>query len=152
MPIDIDGFAVLGAIAARRETFASLGVEASEAARGLVVKRLKDKSLTLPQLVEVAAALGCETFDLILDNLSDAEVKALLGKIDKHGPEAKGDSAPAKRRHVSRLAKVEVSPSGPAAKAAPAEKPPKPVNPTLTRAGADGKFTRAKSKVRAAAG
>lgn len=109
MAIDIDGYAVLGAIARERRAFSAIQNEVSKAARSLVVKQLKEKSLTLQKLQAISGAIQHESLVLILDLMSDAEIKSLLTKVDKFNLEAKNNSPQAQRKQISNLAKGAIS-------------------------------------------
>ena len=132
MAIDVDGFAVLGAIAAHPALFASLKPEVAKTARALVGKQLKDKGLTHDALRRLAEAIGPEAFDLVADAMSDQEVKAVLAKVDRHGVL----EVAAQRAHLMALAHGRAAPASPAA--TKAAKPPKAVKepkPAVERAG-----------------
>jgi hypothetical protein len=93
MALDIDGFAVFRSIGTHPSAFASITTEVAKLARGLVVKQIKAKSSGLKSMRDICAALGADSFDLILDGLSHSQVKSLVTKIDKHHPETKTASA-----------------------------------------------------------
>jgi hypothetical protein len=133
MAIDIDGYAVLGAIARDRQAFPEIQSDVSKTARALVVKQLKAKTLTLAQLEAMAAAIGHETIDLILDMMADTEIKSLFGKIDKYSPDVKAGTAHAQRKSVSDLAKGLATPTTKAVVAKPA-KAPRQTKPSVERA------------------
>lgn len=146
MPIEIDGYAVLGAIARHPKVFAALRPEVIKTARSFVSKQLKDKALTHDVLVAIATALGAEALDLILDTLSDAEIKALLGKVDKLNAAIKTSPAPEQRKLLADLAHGDTRP---AAKSTAPGKPPAPARearPTVERSG-NSKAMRAKKRV-----
>lgn len=146
MPIEIDGFAVLGAIARHPQVFAALKPEAIKTAKGFVSKQLKDKALTCDALMAIATAIETEAFDLIVDTMSDAEVKALLVKVDKLNAAIKAAPVPDQRKLLADLARGEARP---AAKIVAAGKPLAPVRearPKVERSG-NSKAMRAKKKV-----
>ena len=89
MALDIDGFAVLCSIGAHPNAFPSIAPEAAKIARGLVVKQLKARASNLKSMRDICAALGADAFDLILDGLTDDQVKSLISRIDKHHPDLK---------------------------------------------------------------
>jgi len=103
MALDIDGFAVLRAIATHESTFAEIAAEAKEIARKLVVTQVKHKSTDLARMREIHLALGNENFALILDGLPDAQIATLLTKVDKHRSEIKTESAQWLRQHLNGL-------------------------------------------------
>src|SRR5262249_38751921 len=120
MPLDIDGFAVLARIAAHSETFQDIAKDVTAAARTLVVKQIKSKTTSLQRLRDIRAALQPEAFGLVMDGLPDAQIKSLLGKLDKHNPELGASTAEWRRQQVLALA------SGSAEPAAKVKAPPKP--------------------------
>ena len=96
MAIDFNGFAALRSIGTHVGAFPDVAAEAKKAARTLIVKQLK-KSAGLNSAREIRKALGDDTFDLVVDGMTDGEVKTLLGKLDKYHPNFK-TSAPGWRR------------------------------------------------------
>src|ERR671933_209481 len=105
MALDIDGFAVLRAIVQEPDAFSAIRTDATKAARALVTKQLKAKALTVDGLRRVRTALGEHPFALVVDGLSDTDIKSITGKLDKHHPELKAASASWRRGHLVRLAK-----------------------------------------------
>jgi hypothetical protein len=105
MSLNIDGFAVLGAISANANVFD--GIKASDvikAASGLALKALKARSTNLEKVREIHRALGADSFRLIAQEMTDAQRKTLLGKIDKHQPKAKDQDSLWRLRHLYALA------------------------------------------------
>ncbi|BCM85854.1 hypothetical protein [Methylobacterium indicum] len=138
MALEIDGLAVLCAIAEAPEAFPAIRSDVTKAAHALVTKQLKAKTLDLPGLRAVREALGPQPLALIVDGLKDAEVKALATRLDKHHPDLKDAPAVTHRRHLMALAGTLAPVSAPAAK-------PKAKAPARPRAGA-------KSAAKSAAG
>lgn len=134
MAIDIDGFVVLGAIARRPDCFPAVKAEVAKTAKGFVVKQLKDKALTLEQLKAIGEAVDLDAFDLIVDGMSDAEIKAVLAKVDKLNDEAKGAAPQAQRKQISDLVRGRIVPAARAEKPK-LEKPAKAVKPKVERSG-----------------
>ncbi|MGU3362410.1 hypothetical protein ACLBWX_18965 [Methylobacterium sp. M6A4_1b] len=104
MALDVDGFVALGAIARSPEVFPDIRADLAGTVRGLVVKQLKSKSLTLDGLRRVRKCLGTETYALIVDGLTEAEARALIGRLDRHHAEAKLAKADWLRRRLADLA------------------------------------------------
>ena len=144
MAIDIDGYAVLGAIARKPEAFLAIKNEVSKVARTLVVKQLKEKALPVQGLREIADAIDHEAFGLVLDMMTDAEINSLVGKIDKSNVEAKGETPQWQRKHLLELANGTVLP---AVKKAVTKAPPKakPKPDAVERAGS-ARFAKAKRR------
>jgi hypothetical protein len=124
MPLDMDGFLVLGSIAAHRAAFQDVAKEINAAARTLVVKQIKSKGTDLGRLRAIHAALGSDAFNLAMDGLPDAQIKSLLGKLDKHHPELASFTPEWGRRHILALADGSAS-AAPKSKPAPKPKPAK---------------------------
>jgi hypothetical protein len=116
MPIDIDGIAVLRAIALAPKHFPDAAPEINNFARKYLAGQLKPAKMSLERLRDVCRAIGGEAFVLILDGLADSASSALLKKLDKENPELKAASPVWCRKRLADLA------SG---AAGPAEKPPK---------------------------
>lgn len=125
MALEIDGLAVLCAIAEAPEAFPAIRSDVTKAAHALVTKQLKAKTLDLVGLRAVREALGPQPLALIVDGLKDAEVKALVTRLDKHHPDLKDGPAVLHRRHLMALA-ADLDPvPAPAAKPKPAKAPAK---------------------------
>ena len=131
MALDVDGYAVFGAIARTPDAFPDLRAELAKTARTLVVKQLKAKSLALDGLRAVHGSLGAETFALVVDGLSEAEARNLVTRTDKHHPDVKTAPLDWLRRHLAALGNGAAPAAKPSAKPAsekavkPAAKPPK---------------------------
>ncbi|RVU14121.1 hypothetical protein [Methylobacterium oryzihabitans] len=137
MALEIDGLAVLCAIAESPEAFPAIRSEVTKAARALVVTQLKAKTLTVEGLRKVEAALGPQPLALILDGMKDAEVKSLVTRLDKHHPELKAATPLEHRRRLRELSggTDPVGKPKPVAKAkAPAKAAPGKAAPTKPRA------------------
>ena len=119
MALDLDAFETWRAIAKEPEVFAPIKVEAAKAARRLIVKFLKSKSVDLTQTASIRKALGKETFGLILDGMKDSEVKPLVARFDRHNTEAKAATAEWRRRHLLDLVEGGAEPAGKPVKRAP---------------------------------
>ncbi len=104
MALDIDGFVLLRAIAQSPDVFCDISGDVARAGRALVVRQLKAKTLTLRGLREIHDSLGAETFGLVVDGLSDAEVRALVLRFDRHHPDDKVTQLGGLRRHLAGLA------------------------------------------------
>jgi hypothetical protein len=104
MALDVDGFAVLRSIGAHPEAFAAVALEAARTARALVLKQITHKDTGLKIVRDIRAAVGPEAFSLITDGMSDAQIKALALKLDRHNPELQTANEAARRLHVLALA------------------------------------------------
>lgn len=121
MALDVDGYAVLQALASAPEAFPDIRAEVPKAARALVVKQMKARTLRVPGLRVIREVVGFEAFALIADGMSDAEVKAVVTRLDPHHPTLKEATPGWHRRRLAALAAGEA----PVRKgeAAPPEKP-----------------------------
>lgn len=120
MALDIDGYAVLAAIATVPEVFAEIRPDIARTARALVVKQLKHRALPLARLRLIRRTLGTETFALILDGMTDAEVKAVVARLDRHNATLRTASAAWHRTWLEGLANADepvAAPKGSRAKA-----------------------------------
>jgi len=87
MAFEMDGLRVLRRLGKHAELFESVRPEATKAAHALVVRRLKVRGVALADARAVRNALGGEDFSLFLDAVSDADVRALLGRLDPRWPD-----------------------------------------------------------------
>lgn len=131
MTLNLDGFAVLAVIAANPHLFSDVTSDAAKVARNLVIKELKSGEPDLLRLREVRKALGRSNFLMVLEAMTDPEVKSLATKYDKHRQEIKASDAAWRRAHLSDLADGRVDaaikpPPKPRAKAKPKAKAAKP--------------------------
>jgi CheY-like chemotaxis protein len=113
---ELDGFAVLRAIAENPEAFSGIDAAVAKTARDLVVKRLKSKSLTVEDARAVREAVGHDMFDRIVEDMSAAHLKSIVTKLDKHRPEMKGSSAQWQRQHLQTLLEGAAEPAQKSAK------------------------------------
>ncbi|MBK5957294.1 hypothetical protein CCR97_03605 [Rhodoplanes elegans] len=104
MALEIDGFEVFRSIGSHRAAFEAIAPDVVKAARTLVVKLIKDKKTELAAVRAIHSALGAEAFGLVTDGMSDAEIKSLGSKLDKHNPVFKETDPAAQRRLVLALA------------------------------------------------
>ncbi len=98
MALDVDGYAVMQAMASAPEAFPDIRSEIPKTARALVVKQLKARALRVASLRLIREVLGSETFALIADGMSEAEVKGLVTRLDPHHPSLK-TATPGWHRH-----------------------------------------------------
>lgn len=105
MSIALDGFAVLRKLGKHAEAFAPVRSDVDKAARALVVKCLKAKSVGIDGLRDIYGALGEDQFALLLEGVTDTDVKSILTRLDKHHPEVKAGPASWRREHLLAVAK-----------------------------------------------
>lgn len=126
MALDVDGYAVLQAMAAAPEAFPDIRAEIPKAARALVVRQLKARSLKAHALRMIRDVIGTEAFALIADGMTEAEVKAVVTRLDPHHPTLREATPGWYRRRLAALAageaplrRGESAPPEPAAPAPP---------------------------------
>jgi hypothetical protein len=124
MPIDIDGIAVLRAIALAPKLFPDAAPEINNFARKYVASQLKPATIDLERMRDIYRVIGGEAFVLIVDGQTDSASAALVKKLDKDNPELKTAPPVWCRKRLADLA------SG---VAGPAEKPSKPVPKPLKK-------------------
>lgn len=110
MALDLDAFATWRAIVKMPAPFALIAAEAARVTRKLLVKGLKAKTCGLADIRAMRQALGAETFGLILDGMTDAEVKTLVARFDPYNRAAKDADAAARRRHFVDLVRGAAAP------------------------------------------
>jgi len=88
----------LQAMASAPEAFPDIRTEIPKAARALVVKQLKARALRVASLRLIREVLGSESFALIADGMSEAEVKGVVTRLDPHHPSLK-TATPGWHRH-----------------------------------------------------
>lgn len=104
MALDVDGFALLRAIAQSPDVFPDLGAAVAKVGRALVVRQLKAKTLSLRGLREIHDSLGADTFGLVVDGLTDAEVRNLVLRFDRYHSADKATQPGGLRRHLAGIA------------------------------------------------
>ncbi|MFL9826770.1 hypothetical protein [Rhodoplanes sp. SY1] len=104
MPLDIDGTAVLRAIADSPEVFKDVDKDLTEFAHKIVVKQLKAKGTTVEHVRAIYRVIGGESFGLIADSLPDGG-KAILAKVDKHNSDLGSADKARLREHLVGLAR-----------------------------------------------
>jgi hypothetical protein len=109
MALDVDGFAVLRTIGVHPHIFKAIAADVVKAARTLVVKQIAHKNTALKAVRDIRAAIGPEAFSLIMDGMTDAQIKSLATRLDKHASQAKIADGTT-RLHVLALADGSVQP------------------------------------------
>jgi hypothetical protein len=110
MALDVDGFAVLRTIGSHREIFTAIKADIAKTARALVAKQIAHKDTGLKAVRDIRAAVGPDAFSLIMDGLSDAQIKSLTARLDRHAATAKAADGTA-RLHVLALADGSAQPA-----------------------------------------
>jgi hypothetical protein len=131
MALDVDGFAVLRTIGVHPHLFKVITADVVKAARTLVARQIVYKGTGLKAVRDIRAAIGPEAFSLIVDGLTDAQIRSLASRLDKHTSRAKAAGGTA-RLHVLALAEGSVQPAEPpqgATRTARQRKAPAPPSP-----------------------
>ena len=105
--LEVDGFAVLRSIGSHPDIFAALARDIARTARMLVIRQIAHKDTGLATVRSIHAAVGPEAFRLVVDGMSDAQIKSLTLRVDRHARAEHG----AARRHVLALAEGAVQPT-----------------------------------------
>lgn len=108
--LEVDGFAVLRNIGSHPDVFAALARDAARMARLLVVKQITHRDTGLGAVGKIRAALGAEAFSLIMDAMSDAQIKSLALRLDRHAWQVRAEAATV-RRHLLALAEGAAQPA-----------------------------------------
>ncbi|MEO1192867.1 MAG: hypothetical protein AAFY02_13985 [Pseudomonadota bacterium] len=110
MPLELNGAQVLQTVLDKPHAFPVIHGELSRLAQSLMMKQLRQRSLGIEGLRAVETALGRETMLLVIDAMSDAEVKSLVVRMDPHY-EGLRDADPAwQRGHLLQLSEGERDP------------------------------------------
>jgi hypothetical protein len=138
MAIALDGLRALRRIGKHPAVFAAARIDADKAARSIVTKVLKAKTTDLTALRALREALHDEPFALIVEGLKDADIKAVLLRLDSHHPDVKDGSPASRQRHLLALAAGEAEPTAASAEAKTTPRSAKP-------AGGKSRTTKAES-------
>ena len=132
MPMRLDGADVLRRVIDNPEVF-PLSADIDGVARKVVVTRMKAAS-SVADVKTICSTLGETNFKMVADGITDAEAKAIVGKVDKENKEAKTAGGPAQRVLLVELATGKVEPRAKAIK----EKAPKKAPARATSAAGKG--------------
>jgi hypothetical protein len=107
--LEVNGFEILRTIGVHAHLFKMISADVGKAARALVIKQIAHKNTALKSVRDIRAAVGPEAFSLIVDAMSDAQIKSLTLKLDRHAAQAKAADGTA-RRHIIALAEGSAQP------------------------------------------
>jgi hypothetical protein len=107
--LEVDGFAVLHSIGSHPDIFAALARDIARTARMLVIRQIVHKDTGLETVRSIHAAVGPEAFRLIVDAMSDVQIKSLALRMDRHASQARAEDGSA-RSHILALAEGAVQP------------------------------------------
>ena len=93
MSLTIDTKRVLDAILNRPDLFCSVkGSELNGIARKMLMKQIKDKTMSDEKLRGITAIVGEDSIRTLLDEFEKKELSALLKKVDQHNLKLKGST------------------------------------------------------------
>jgi hypothetical protein len=125
LALELDVAAAMRAITNHSEAFFVIRADVAKAAgafaarlRSLIAKQIKSSGADLKALQSLQKILGVEAFDIVVNDINDAGIKTLVGKLDKHNAEAKTGTPEWRRRRFRALVNGSVGPK-PAPKSAP---------------------------------
>lgn len=130
--LDLDATAVLSAAVAHRDLFPTADADATKLARTLIVKAIKAAAAKPDAVRRIHGAIGPDAFALVVDGMTAAEAKAVLGKLDKHNAAAKAADVGGQRQRLVAIA-AGAAPEPAPAKPAKAPKAPKAAKPGVER-------------------
>lgn len=110
MALDVDGFSVLRTIGVHPHIFKAIAADAVKAARMLIVKQIAHRNTGLKTVRDIRAAVGPEAFSLIMDGMTDTQIRSLVTRLDRHAAPAKAADGAA-RRHALALADGSLQPA-----------------------------------------
>jgi hypothetical protein len=108
--LEVNGFEILRTIGVHAHVFKLISADVTKAARALVIRQIAHKSTGLKTVRDIRAAVGPEAFSLVVDGMSDAQIRSLTLKLDRHAATAKAADGTA-RRHIIALADGSAQPS-----------------------------------------
>ena len=88
MAMRLDGAEVIRRVINHPEIF-PIASEINEIAQKLVVESLKATKISLGDVKAICSTLGEQHFKMVADDMSAADLKSVIGKIDKSNEEAK---------------------------------------------------------------
>jgi ABC-type phosphate/phosphonate transport system substrate-binding protein len=132
MALEINGTAILIAIANSPAAFALSESQVNDLALNTLLSRFKDKSLGLGNIRSIMGSIGTHDLALALDHLPAKDVIALSKRTDPKHPEIKTTEESWHRNQILKLAEGTIEPASAAAKAVRAPKVPKPASKAKT--------------------
>jgi hypothetical protein len=132
MPLEVDGFSLLRTVGVHPHIFKAIVADTAKAARRLVARQIAHKNTGLKTVRDIRGLVGPEAFSLIMDGMSDAQIKSLTAKLDRHAALEKIADGTA-RSHLLALADGSVQPAAqpldPPRTLRPKKKPAPPSGP-----------------------
>lgn len=122
MPMEINGAAVLLAIAQNPSKLSFSDAQVNSLGLMVLLSKLKEKELQVDHLRKIAEAVGSDDFKLALDHLTAKEAAGLVKRLDAKNPDLKGADETWNRRRAAALILEGAAPRMPEPRAS---KPPK---------------------------
>jgi hypothetical protein len=110
MAMEVNGAAILAALARTPGAFAIGESQVNALAVAMLLGRLKDKTVGLEQVRSIARTIGAHDFRLALDHLPPKEAAALSKRLDAKNPELKLAPESWHREHIWTLADGAIEP------------------------------------------
>ncbi|MDR3462453.1 MAG: hypothetical protein P4L76_09090 [Beijerinckiaceae bacterium] len=123
MTMEVNGKAILQALASDPSSFAMTQTAINEIAASLILSKLREKNLNLAALRSIAEALSDQDFRFLIGSMSAKDAKT-LAKLDEKHPEYKNADEHWHRIQIIKLAQGEIEPTVNAVKPARATKSP----------------------------
>jgi hypothetical protein len=132
MAMEVDGAAILSAIAHQPAAFAMSTTQVNTLAMQTLLSRLKDKAADLSTMRQIAKTIGTHDFAIALDTLPQKDIASIFKRLDPKHPDLKTADETALRAHVAKLAAGALEPTAaiPAQPKTP-KAPAKPKSPKM---------------------
>jgi hypothetical protein len=132
MAMEVNGAAILSAMAKQPAAFAMTTTQINTLAMQTLLGRLKDKSADLTTMRSMAHAIGNHDFALALDTLAQKDISTIFKRLDPKHPDLKTADEPTIRGHIAQMAAGSLEPAAAAASPPKAPKAPsKPKSPKM---------------------
>ena len=135
MAMEVDGAAILAAIAKSPTDFSMDIGQINALALATLLARLKDKALKLPHVRSLARAVGSHDFGLALDHMPAKDVTALIKRLDSKHPDLRTADAEWHKGQIIRLAEGASEPASPATRPTRAPRPAAPPKAKVPKTG-----------------
>lgn len=131
MTLEIDGAAVLTAIARSPDAFGMTPFNVNALATSVLLANMKGTKVSLPGVRSTFKAIGFQNFAVVIDQMPPKDLASALKKIDPRNTSLKDSDESSKRAHFVKLAEGAVDPAtaAPRAPRATSPKTPKETKP-----------------------
>lgn len=135
MALALNGLEIVRSVVENPTVFTDVREQVQKAALAIVTAQFKSKMLDLDKVRAMRAAIGPETFTMLMEHLPDNVLAASTKKIDPHNPDQRGAPGNWHRKTIDALA------SGQAPTEKPGKPSPQPRNATPARRSASRRVT-----------